>query len=125
MGKAEKLASREYDLETFRDTLSNGDVVILVKHPELPGCMAHGATLAEALASLREARTEYIYTLLLDDLSVPYPRSQATITAVNSDFIGFEQRESVGFGAKSTLKLDSDSQEKDITFSFGGDLDKK
>src|SRR5664279_6597153 len=93
--KAEHLASQGYDIETFRDTLTNGEIVILAKNPELPGCMAHGMTRDEAIASLRDARTEYIYSLLEDDLPVPFPRGNTTNTVSKNTAV--ENRVVVGF----------------------------
>lgn len=119
--KAEKLAARNYDVETFRDTLSNGDIVIIAKHPELPGAMAHGPSLVDALVNLQEARTEYIYSLLEDKLEVPYPRSYATSTEVPQETVISEERTIVGFGSGShTTK--TDTEDDNIAFAYRGDF---
>lgn len=124
--EAEKLASRDYDVETFRDTLTNGEVVILARHPELPGCMAHGATLDEALTNLKEARTEYIYSLLEDGEYVPLPRAEATSTADNDAVnVAIEEREVVGFGTAMSQMYEPDTRQKDLAFSYRGKLDKE
>ncbi len=122
--EAEKLASRDYDVETFRDTLTNGEVIILAQHPELPGCIAHGATLEQALSNLREARTEYIYSLLTDKLAVPYPRAEATSTTVSGDYVGFEEKVVIGFGNTTDRTFKPDSEE-DIAFSYRGDFNEE
>lgn len=123
--EAENLAWRDYDVETFRDTLTNGDIVILARHPELPGCMAHGATLEEALTNLKEARTEYIYSLLEDREDVPYPRAEATSTAVNENIVAFEQKVVVGFGSAVNRVFEPDTRQEDLAFSYRGDLVKQ
>lgn len=123
--EAEKFASRDYDVETFHDTLTNGDLVILARHPELPGCMAHGVTLEEALTNLREARTEYIYSLLEDGEDVPYPRVEATSTVVSQDYVAFEQKVVVGFGTTMTRVIEPETSQEDLAFSFRGDFDKQ
>lgn len=120
--EAEKLASRDYDVDTFRDTLTNGEIVILAKHPELPSCMAHGSTQDEALSNLKEARTEYIYSLLIDGLPVPYPRIIATTTTVDHDSIGFEVKLVVGLGTATDQGYATDHPEEDIAFSYRGDF---
>jgi predicted RNase H-like HicB family nuclease len=120
--EAEKLASRDYDVETFRDQLTTGELVILAKHPELPGCMAHGKTLDDALANLREARIEYIYSLLEDGLEIPYPRIGATSTTFSDEYVGFEQRIIVGFGTAMDKLVEPDSGEENIAFSYRGDF---
>jgi predicted RNase H-like HicB family nuclease len=116
--EAEKLASQNYDVDSIDDTLTNGDKVIVVTHPELPGCMAHAATLDEALANLKEARTEYIYSLLLDGLDVPYPRGEATCTR-NSDYsddiIEVKVVESAG---GIIWRSESPTEKKGLAFSF-------
>ncbi len=119
--QAEKLASRGYDVETFRDTLTNGEIVILARHPELPGCMAHGVTKEEAIANLKEARTEYIYSLLEDGEDVPYPRVEATNTAVNENIVAFEERVVSGFGSATNRVFEPDTGQKDLAVSYRGD----
>jgi predicted RNase H-like HicB family nuclease len=98
--------------------LTSGDKVIVVTNPELPGCMAHGATLDEALTNLKEARTEYIYSLLLDGVDVPYPRGEATCTR-NSDYadniIEVTVVESAG---EISWRSESPTRKKGLAFSF-------
>ena len=115
--EAIQLASRNYDIQTFRDTLTNGEVVSLAKNPELPGSMAHGATRDKAIENLKEARAEYIYSLLADGLPVPYPRNIATSTATNRKYVAISQRTVVGFGKV----FEPNSREIDVFISFRGD----
>src|SRR5258708_21252281 len=116
--EAEKLAARGYDTETYRETLTNGDEVILAKHPELPGCMAHGATVEEALADLKEARTEYIYSLLEDGLPIPPPRDAATGTMATANV----SKVIIGFGSTHPQILDTEASAKNAGISSRGDL---
>ena len=55
------------------DQCTDGSTVYLATHPELPSCMAHGDTPAEAVQNLAEARRLYICTLLNGGLEVPVP----------------------------------------------------
>lgn len=123
--QAEHLASRNYDVEQSTDTLTNGEAVVLLKNPELPGCRAHGATINEATANLKEARTEYIYSLLEDALPVPYPRVIASRTGVDVDATRVFKEVVVGFGVKMSGIFEPSTREKDITFSYRGDFVKQ
>jgi predicted RNase H-like HicB family nuclease len=71
--RAEKLANRPYTVEFMEDETTDGEPIFVVSHPELPGCMAQGETLHEALQELEDARKEYILSLLEDGLPVPQP----------------------------------------------------
>jgi len=73
LAEAEHLAAREYSVTALEDTLSNGETVYVLGHPELSGCKSHGKTLEEAAQNLRDATIDYIYFLLEDGLSVPDP----------------------------------------------------
>lgn len=50
--------------------------------PDLPGCVATGATVAEAEAQIREAIEFHIGGLREDGLSIPPPLSQVDYVAV-------------------------------------------
>jgi predicted RNase H-like HicB family nuclease len=71
--RAEELAARQYTITIEQDTLSNGQVVFVGRHPDLPGCKAQGHSLDEAKKNLDEARVDYIYALLTAGLEVPAP----------------------------------------------------
>ena len=71
--RAEKLArmlTYSVKIETDQTTESDSSI-FLVSIPELPGCMAQGATIAEANQNLAEVKIEYIQSLLEDGLPVP------------------------------------------------------
>lgn len=82
--QAEKFADRSYDITVETDTLSDGQTVYLLRHPELPGCKAQGITLDEAKTNLNDARVDYIYALLECGLEVPVPASYTLITKSDS-----------------------------------------
>lgn len=52
------------------------DDAFVVDVPELPGCMAHGATRAEAIASAEEAINLWVKTAREDGLRVPKPKGR-------------------------------------------------
>ena len=79
--QAKALAQRPYTEEVAKDELKDGTKVFLISIPELPGCMAHGLTIQEARASLKDARYEYILSLLEDGEDVPEPLWSSTSTA--------------------------------------------
>jgi antitoxin HicB len=62
-----------YEVEINPENYEDGRVCYVARHPELPGCMSHGDTEDEAIASLREARELYIASLIQDGLDVPEP----------------------------------------------------
>jgi predicted RNase H-like HicB family nuclease len=62
-----------YEVEIKPENYEDGRTCYVASHPELPGCMSHGDTEAEAVASLREARELYIGSLIEDGLEVPEP----------------------------------------------------
>jgi predicted RNase H-like HicB family nuclease len=122
--KAETLSSRGYDIETFEESLTNGDIVIVARNPELPGCLAHGTTHDEAITNLSEARTEYIYSLLEDGLPVPLPRGNVINTVVSNNTV-IERKTVVGFGTKVTRVLDADQMENEASYLYRGDFVKE
>lgn len=78
--RAAKLANRSYTVEYDTDKLSDGTTVITAYNPELPGCMADGATKEEAERNLAETRAFHIYLLLSRSVAVPEPRVLPTHT---------------------------------------------
>ena len=54
---------------------SSDDSAYVVEVPELPGCMAHGATRAEAVINGEEAISIWVQTAIVDNVSVPAPKS--------------------------------------------------
>ncbi len=83
--QAKKLAARNYEVEISEDTLTNGERVYIVRNPELRGCMAQGATLADALDELNLARINYIYFKLVDGRPVNPPHVGHTTTTANTN----------------------------------------
>ena len=55
---------------------SREDDAFVVEVPELPGCMAHGATRQEALQSAEEAITLWIETAREDGITIPEPKGR-------------------------------------------------
>jgi len=85
MEKAKELAARNYSLAVFSDETQSGHTIFMAKNPELYGCMAQGDSLDNALANLEEARIDYIYSLLEDNLEVPDPTQQPLIRITTTD----------------------------------------
>ena len=56
--------------------LSAEDEAYLAEVPELPGCVAHGQSRAEALTKAEEAIAFWIETAEEDGLAVPEPRGR-------------------------------------------------
>lgn len=52
------------------------DNAFLAEAPELPGCMAHGATRAEALNEVKNAIALWIATAEEDGAPIPKPRGR-------------------------------------------------
>jgi len=60
---------------------SEEDSVFVAEVPELPGCMAHGESEAEALASVREAMQLWIDVARKAGDPLPEPRRRRTMHA--------------------------------------------
>lgn len=82
--KAQELASDNYDVVIETDVLSNGKQVFLGICPELRGCMTQVDDMKDMFAMLKDARTAYIYSLLLDGL--PVPTTQSNVLRVTVPF---------------------------------------
>lgn len=63
-----------YAIQVVPDETTEGEACYRAEHPELPGCMSHGATPEEAIQNLANARRLYIETLLQLGQPVPKPR---------------------------------------------------
>ncbi len=55
---------------------STEDAAYVVDVPELPGCMAHGATRQEAIKSAEDAIKFWIKTAKEDGVGIPQPRGR-------------------------------------------------
>ena len=60
---------------------SNEDEAFVADVPELPGCMAHGTTHAEALGNAEEAITLWVETARELDRPVPQPKGRRLVFA--------------------------------------------
>jgi predicted RNase H-like HicB family nuclease len=60
---------------------SNEDQIFVAEVPELPGCMAHGDTKAEALANADEAMQLWIDTAQEFGDPIPEPKGQRLMLA--------------------------------------------
>lgn len=99
--RARELASQNYTVCELYDDSQKGEPGYVVGHPELPGCVAEGDTLEEALEYLKDATHGYISLLLEQGLSVPKPRSQSISTDSNAKTIS----EEVGTEEPATVML--------------------
>ena len=87
MSEIETLMRLPYAIEVVPDTTTDGGLCYLAKHPELPGCMAHGDSEEEALHNLEDARRLYISTLLKRGLKIPKPKSMTSATRPSRQII--------------------------------------
>jgi predicted RNase H-like HicB family nuclease len=60
---------------------SNEDQIFMAEVPELPGCMAHGDTKAEALANADEAVQLWLDTAVEFGDAIPEPKGQRLMLA--------------------------------------------
>jgi len=87
------LADRPYNHRVWSEETTEGRPIYVARTLELEGCLAQGRTREEALANLLDARTEYIYSLLVDGLPVPPPlnmnETHTTASSIKSIALGF------------------------------------
>jgi len=57
------------------------DEAFVAEVPELPGCMAHGATQEEALANAKEAETLWLDTAKEFGDTIPEPKGRRLVFA--------------------------------------------
>ncbi len=60
---------------------SNEDQVFIADVPELPGCMAHGASHADALTKAQEAITLWLEAARADGDPIPEPKGRRLLYA--------------------------------------------
>ncbi len=60
---------------------SEEDGCFVAEAPELPGCMAHGATDAEALENIHQAMELWLESARADGAPVPEPRGRKLMYA--------------------------------------------
>lgn len=85
-----------YAVEVVPDTTTDGALCYLASHPELPGCMAHGDTIEEALENLEDARRLYIATMLKRGLDIPEPRTPTAASEIRREVIWTSVKEIAG-----------------------------
>lgn len=79
--QARKLASQPYHILIAREEIEEGKYVFVLSYVELPGCIAQGDTLEEAVAELEEVTYEYILGYLEDGVEVPAPYATTHATS--------------------------------------------
>lgn len=62
---------------------TDGNQIYIARSLELPGCLAQGYTIEEALRELKYAQVDYIESLLEDGLSVPEAGTIQSTTSTN------------------------------------------
>ncbi len=72
------MKSQRYELIVF---WSAEDDAYVVDVPELPGCMAHGATPTEAVGNAQEAITLWVDAALEMGRAVPPPKGRRLLLA--------------------------------------------
>jgi len=82
--EAEQRANVGYATVISRDSSDPDEVVYIAVNPELPGCTAQGATVAEARELLRENRITYIEHLLRRNRPVPAPAELHVFTEADT-----------------------------------------
>lgn len=64
--------SLPYKTVVYKDQV-NGRPCFMAEHPELPYCMAQGDTPESAIAELKDARRDFIESLIEDEMPIPEP----------------------------------------------------
>lgn len=62
-------------------TWSAEDGVVVAEVPELPGCLAHGATQSEALQNVRDAMDLWLETATEFGDPIPQPKGRRSMLA--------------------------------------------
>ena len=88
--EAKKMAKKNYTIVVSEAILSDGKKSYMAKNIELFGCMAQGTTINEALQNLEEARVDYIYSSLEDNIDIPEPAFEA-ITTLDTSSVNVKQ----------------------------------
>ncbi len=70
----------QYVTKIVPDEDMEGHRCYRAEHPELPGCMSHGKTPAEAVQNLSDATRLYIQTRIELNLDIPAPAVSTTGT---------------------------------------------
>ena len=62
-----------YHDDVEQDSYPDGGLASIARPSELPGCLAQGDTVAQAMAALDEACQAYLDSLMADGLARPVP----------------------------------------------------
>jgi predicted RNase H-like HicB family nuclease len=68
-----------YSIYVVPDQTTDGAPCYVAYHPELQGCMSHGATIDEAVEGLDAARELYLATLKDLGQPIPAPSERKTV----------------------------------------------
>jgi predicted RNase H-like HicB family nuclease len=68
-----------YPVYVRPDRCTDGTFCYVAEHPDLPGCAAHGDTIAEAKQLLSAARAVYIRRLRASGRALPVPSKKTDI----------------------------------------------
>ncbi len=79
--QARKLAARPYHIVISREEIEAEKSVYFLSYIEMPGCVAQGDTLDQAVAELEEVTYEYILGYLQDGVPVPDPYATSHTTS--------------------------------------------
>jgi predicted RNase H-like HicB family nuclease len=90
---------RPYDVEIVPEFV-DGNVIFVARHPELRGCMSHGATPEEAMENLDEARALYLGALRQRGIDAPPEKARPRAAIVIPVPTGTVHKESE-FGRQS------------------------
>lgn len=91
------------------EQLSDGTTVYLATHPDLPGCMAHGDTVGEAIENLEEARELYFSVLQERGLEIPPALSISALVIW----------ETLGITSKSEEAVAPSAADRDVSSTVG------
>ena len=73
LSKAKQLAKLAYSVHVLPDETTEGEPTLVAVVPEMPGCIAHGEIIDEALEWLESTKIDHIWFLLDKGLPVPEP----------------------------------------------------
>ncbi len=83
--QAERLSNQEWRYVVYSYRSPSLGKMYNAENIDLPGCKAQGPSVKEALVNLDSARTDYIYSMLLDGLDIPDPNFNNTFGHDPSD----------------------------------------
>ncbi len=83
--KARKLSKQPYHIVVTNESTPE-ESIFFVSYLEMPGCMAQGESLSEALQELEEAKYEYILNYLQHKVPVPKPYGTTLATTGGVSF---------------------------------------